>query len=41
MVKVTATPNVVSILASMDEEARHRFTERANQVSERKEEHTR
>ena len=35
--KVKATPRVVSIMASMDEEARHRFTERANKVSEIKE----
>jgi len=36
-VNVKATPRVVSIMASMDEKARHRFTERANEVAERKE----
>jgi hypothetical protein len=36
-VKVKSTPRVVSIMASMDAETRHRFTERANEVSERKE----
>ena len=35
--KVKSTPRVVSIMASMDAEARHRFTERANEASERKE----
>jgi len=35
--KVTATPRVVSIMASMDAAARQRFTERANQASDRKE----
>jgi hypothetical protein len=35
--KVTAKPRVVSIMASMDEAARHRFSERANKVAERKE----
>jgi ABC-type xylose transport system substrate-binding protein len=35
--KVKATPRVVSIMVSMDEETRHRFTERANQVAEIKE----
>jgi hypothetical protein len=37
MVKIKSTPRVVSIMASMDAETRHRFTERANEVSERKE----
>jgi len=32
-----STPRVVSIMASMDAETRHRFTERANEASERKE----
>jgi hypothetical protein len=36
-VKVKSTPRVVSIMASMDAETRHRFKERANEVSERKE----
>jgi hypothetical protein len=36
-VKIKSTPRVVSIMASMDAEARHRFTERANEVSERNE----
>ncbi|NQZ89660.1 MAG: hypothetical protein HRT54_18955 [Colwellia sp.] len=35
--KVKSTPRVVSIMASMDAEARHRFTERANEASKRKE----
>lgn len=36
-VKIKVTPKVVSIMVSMDEEARHRFTERANKASERNE----
>lgn len=36
-VKITATPKVVSIMASMDEEARHSFTQRANLAVDKKE----
>jgi hypothetical protein len=36
-VKVKAIPKVVSIMVSMDEEARHHFSERANKASERNE----
>lgn len=35
--KVISTTRVVSILSSMDTEARHRFTQRANAAVERKE----
>lgn len=35
--KVKATPRVVSILASMDNETRQRFAARANQAFERRE----
>jgi hypothetical protein len=35
--KVTATPRVVSIMASMDSDARYRFALKANQALERKE----
>jgi hypothetical protein len=38
-VKINSTSRVVSIIASMDAEAQHRFTERANHVSEQKEAH--
>ncbi|MFT5296508.1 MAG: hypothetical protein ACI9YH_002528 [Colwellia sp.] len=36
-VKVISTPRAVSILASMNTEARYLFTQRANAASERKE----